>query len=192
MSSDGLVYVTSTQICRSVFTARPHRVHRAATHFGQSGRVVRHLIYVAVCASVVAISGCGSSPSTESQTAASPISPTTTLVHPTATDPVITAPLDLAPYALSWTVDPSAALDASTTIIPLVVMDTRCSGGVSPQVRLLPVKITYSDDSIGIAIMATPLPGFQACPVAPTASVTVTLDQPLGDRTLVDLGVGSA
>lgn len=157
-------------------------------NFGQSDRVVRHPLHIAVCASVMAISGCGSSPSTEGQTAASPISPTTTLVDLTATYPIVTAPIDVTPYALSWTVDPATALDATTTLIPLIVTDTRCSGGTSPQERLLPPKITYSDESIGIAILATPLQGFQACPMAPTASVTVTLDQPLGDRTLVDTG----
>ena len=156
---------------------------------GHCDPVARHPIHVAMWASVAVTNACGSSPSTQAETAATDAtSPTTTLVDLTATYPIITAPIDVTPYALSWTVDPATALDASSYAHSARRPDPRCGG--EPPGAGASTEVTYSDVSIGITIMATPLQGFQACPVAPPASVAVALDQPLGDRTLVDTGVG--
>lgn len=154
---------------------------------GQADRVLSRRSQLAIVALLVTVSGCGSG----STTVASPTSPTTIVPDPTARYPRLTVPVDLTPYALSWIVDPSAApIDAEATSVPIVVRDSRCNGGRNPEARLLPPTITYSDESIGITVLAMPLEEgvVQACLGGPSAAVTITLDQPLGDRTLVDAG----
>jgi hypothetical protein len=158
-------------------------------NFGQADRVLSRRIQVAMVALLVTASGCGSG----STTVASPTSPTTIVPDPTASYPRLTVPVDVTPYALSWIVDPAAApISAEATSVPIVVRDTRCNSGRNPEGRLLPPTITYSDESIGITVLAMPLQEgvVQACLGGPSAEVTITLDQPLGDRTLVDTGGG--
>jgi hypothetical protein len=119
-------------------------------------------------------------------------SPTTVAPDPAASTPPITVPVDLTPYPVRWTLDPASdPPDTSATLIPIVVRDNvRCNGGLSPEKRLLPPHITYSDATIGIAILATPPKGRQSCPASAPVFITVRLEEAVGDRRLVDTGSG--
>ncbi|MEO7398504.1 MAG: hypothetical protein ABIW84_08070 [Ilumatobacteraceae bacterium] len=49
-----------------------------------------------------------------------------------------------------------------------------------------------TDDAVRIVFAAIPLTGGQTCPGNPSTPVTITLQQPLGDRSLLDgLSIGS-
>lgn len=130
---------------------------------------------------VLCLSGCSDSESVVR-------SPPTTGV-PLGPFPLITAPIDNTPYAMTWTLDPAFGPPApSTTGLHLVVTDTRCNGGRDHESRLLEPEISYEDTKIGIAITAQPLPGFQGCLLGPPAFILVELTEPLGSRSLVDTG----
>lgn len=130
---------------------------------------------------VLGLSGCSDSEGVRS--------PPSTTGMPPGPFPLITAPIDNTPYAMTWTLD--SAFDPpglSTTRLHLVVTDPRCNGGHDPEARLLEPEISYEDTEIGIAITARPLPGFQGCPLGPPAFILVELAEPLGSRSLVETG----
>ena len=52
--------------------------------------------------------------------------------------------------------------------------------------RLLGPQVVETDDEVRIVFASIPLIGDQNCPGNPPAAVTVVLDQPLGDRELLD------
>jgi hypothetical protein len=95
-----------------------------------------------------------------------------------------------APYPVRWGIDPlTRPLSPETTTLAALVSDTRCTGGRNPEGRMLQPEITYDETSVRILIKATPLPpGAYPCPGAQMpASLTIVLDEPLGDRQLIDL-----
>lgn len=88
---------------------------------------------------------------------------------------------------VEWELDPdSPPPEAGTTELDLLVTELACTGGSELGDRLLGPQVVETDDAVRIAFAAIPLGGAHTCPGNPPASVTVTLESPLGDRDLLD------
>lgn len=92
--------------------------------------------------------------------------------------------LGTATWALA---DPEPA--ATDTTFTALVTELACTGGQSSEGRVQSPIIDYGDEEIIVTFFVDPLPpGTYTCPGNPSTSVTVDLDQPLGNRALMDGG----
>jgi hypothetical protein len=87
-----------------------------------------------------------------------------------------------------WWLDPThVAPGPDDTELHVLVSGTACSGGEPVNERLIGPQVEVTDDEVLVAFAATPLPnGAYTCPGNPPTPVVVTLDEPVGDRTVVD------
>ncbi|TDD67288.1 hypothetical protein E1262_19530 [Jiangella aurantiaca] len=89
--------------------------------------------------------------------------------------------LVLAEWWLRTTPGPDA------TSVTIQVQEEGCSGGMSPADRLAEAIVEYRADAVVITARIEPLPdGAYTCQGSPPAPLTVQLDEPLGDRQLLD------
>jgi hypothetical protein len=98
-------------------------------------------------------------------------------------DPVVVPPQgeDLA----SWKLDrayPDPGPGA--TVLHVLIMELSCANGRPPVGRVLEPRIDYRAHSVAILITVRAISG--DCPGNPWWPVTLTLDEALGDRTLLD------
>ncbi len=89
-----------------------------------------------------------------------------------------------------WELAPDERPTDSSTELRLVVYEYSCASGVSPEGRIEGPTIEYGATEVAITFEVRPRPGDQDCPSAPGAPVTVTLTEPLGNRTLIDGDAG--
>lgn len=80
---------------------------------------------------------------------------------------------------------------ATSTELDLVVYEQACANGESPEGRVVGPRVDYSEEAVTILFWVSPLPGGGDCPLAPGAPVRVELSGPLGDRRIVDGGIGA-
>lgn len=91
--------------------------------------------------------------------------------------------------AATWKLDPALPLPtADTTELHLLVWELTCSSGSPATGRMSAAHVAYATDAVTIAIGVRPKDGVQTCQGNPGAPVTITLDEPLGNRTLLDGG----
>lgn len=89
------------------------------------------------------------------------------------------------PKPASWRVDPAATLSPESEEIPILVMEADCTGGRLATGRIV-AKVTYTTESIIIDIKVNPLgAGDYTCEGVDTPYL-VELNEPLGERNLVD------
>lgn len=89
-----------------------------------------------------------------------------------------------------WSLDPSFPAPTSNgRNLHVLVVEISCSGGASPEGRILPPLVIYGSDSVLIAVAVRPLPGANDCVGNPAYPFTVRLAEPLGSRSLLDGGV---
>ncbi len=84
----------------------------------------------------------------------------------------------------TWRLDGSFVPQASSTRVPILVIEAACSSG-APTTGRMEVDVDYARDVVTIDVRVTPLGGDQECVLVPTPYV-VELREPLGDRLLVD------
>lgn len=88
---------------------------------------------------------------------------------------------------VDWSLDPAfPAPDAASTELHVLVTEASCTGGSELGDRLLGPDVEITDDTVRIVFGAIPLVGDQACPSNPSSAVTIELDEPLGDRSIID------
>lgn len=95
---------------------------------------------------------------------------------------VVTTPDDL--NNVEWRLDPGVALTSDTTEVRILATELECASGKAMGDRLLAPEVVYTDDAILIAFAATPLEGGADCQGNPEQAVTVSLSEPVGDRTV--------
>jgi hypothetical protein len=103
-------------------------------------------------------------------------------------EPCTPAPyLDDALVAWWWPAD-DAELDADTNEVDVLVQESSCDSGRGPDGRVTEPQITYGADVVVVTFGVTPREedGVFTCQTHPPAEVTIVLDEPLGDRALVD------
>ncbi|MGH3654385.1 hypothetical protein [Glutamicibacter sp.] len=84
-----------------------------------------------------------------------------------------------------WTLLDPAGVNASSTSLELGVMRLACSSGVTGDVAATQVEV--SNDQITIGIVVEPLEGdAHTCQGNETAPYTLELQEPVGDRSLID------
>lgn len=91
-------------------------------------------------------------------------------------------------YAVTWHPYRLPNSDARS-VDAWVEDDGRCHGGVPVIDRLRPAHISYGARSVTISLDAEEQRGFNTCPkpIGPGANTTtIALNQPLGDRELID------
>ena len=90
--------------------------------------------------------------------------------------------LDPATWAL-----PGAAPGPAATSVPILVTEMGCASGQSSEGRVAEPIVEYTDDAVLLTTRVEPLAGNGfTCPGNPSTEVTVQLDEPLGDRELLD------
>ena len=73
------------------------------------------------------------------------------------------------------------------TSFTALVQEIGCSGGREIDGKLLPPVVEYGADTIVIRLFLEPLaPGFHTLPLRHPTAFTVPLDEPIGDRELID------
>lgn len=88
-----------------------------------------------------------------------------------------------------WELDSSAGEPtAESTRLSLLVTERACASGQAPDGRIREPFVREAEDWVGIGWAIEPLTGGQDCQGNPSVPVTVTLERPLGDRVLLDLG----
>jgi hypothetical protein len=88
--------------------------------------------------------------------------------------------------ATFW-IDPSTLpLDRTASTITGFINEIQCASGQPPDGRVLEPVVIYESDAITITFYVTPRPGDQDCPGNPDHPVTVTLDEAIGDRSILD------
>lgn len=95
--------------------------------------------------------------------------------------------LDAPGYGSADTVlAPDHQPDPASTELHLWINENNCAGGKAPVDReVLPV-VTETESSVEIVTLVEPVSGGADCPSNPWFPITVTLDEPLGDRTVYD------
>jgi len=89
--------------------------------------------------------------------------------------------------AASWKLDPSAVPPgAFATSLQVMVSDSQCAGGRSPDRRLHEPQVRVLPDVVIVTFSADRLDGNQTCPGHLPARRTVQLPERLGDRQLLD------
>lgn len=88
----------------------------------------------------------------------------------------------------TWEPTPEADLAPDVTEIPLLVNERACASGEPANDRIPEPDIDYGTDTVTVTIRVIPRPGGQDCPSNPDTPYTLILDEPLGDRDLLDGG----
>lgn len=91
----------------------------------------------------------------------------------------------------TWVLDPRAAFPGpEDNEFVALVTETACAGGQSSEGRILSPTILYGQREVLVVFAVRPQPGeFFTCPGNPATRVLVSLEEPLGERRLLDGGV---
>jgi hypothetical protein len=89
-----------------------------------------------------------------------------------------------------WRIAPDENLHAGTTRFIAEVVELSCTGGASSEGRVRSPVIVYAPEYIVIAFSVEPLAGAElgSCIANPPTRIQVELDEPLGERDLLDGG----
>ena len=83
--------------------------------------------------------------------------------------------------------DPDREPDPASTELPVLIQERDCANGEAPIGReILPV-VTETETTVEIAVLVAPVTGGANCPGNPFHPIVVTLEAPLGDRTVIDI-----
>jgi len=86
-----------------------------------------------------------------------------------------------------WWLDPDQpAPNPESMELPILVRETACASGNSPEGRILAPTIVVGADAIAVAIGIVHRPGGQDCQGNPPHPMTLVLPEPLGARALLD------
>lgn len=89
-----------------------------------------------------------------------------------------------------WWIDPaSPPISRDATEFDALVLERACASGLSSEGRIAPPFSRYEPDSVVLTFGVVLKPGGGRCPGHPPSSYHVKLDEPLGDRWLLDGGV---
>lgn len=82
--------------------------------------------------------------------------------------------------------NPSALPRPVDTELALFITEQSCASGQAPIDREVVVVVTETADEVHVIALVAPVEGDADCPGNPLHPITVSLDAPLGERTLVD------
>jgi hypothetical protein len=82
--------------------------------------------------------------------------------------------------------DPSVPPDPSASVVKMWYQETACAGGRAPDGRAVIPYLTETSDAASVLVLVEQNSGGATCQSNPWVPLTVTLDEPLGDRTVLD------
>ena len=82
--------------------------------------------------------------------------------------------------------DPDRPIDAESIEVPLLIRERECASGRAPVDRDIATTVLETDASVTVIVLVEEVRGDADCPGNPWHPITITLDRPLGDRTLFD------
>lgn len=85
--------------------------------------------------------------------------------------------------------DPDALPDPASTDVPLLVTEFACNSGRPADGRVEVASLRETETTVEVVMAVRPQGGDHACPSNPPTPYTLTLDEPLGDRELLDASV---
>jgi hypothetical protein len=89
--------------------------------------------------------------------------------------------------AASWKLDPAVASPGpGSTSLRVLVNDSQCASGRSPEERLRRPQVRVLPDAVVVTFIADDLPGLRTCPSHAPARRTVELPERIGHRRLLD------
>lgn len=88
---------------------------------------------------------------------------------------------------VDFAVAPGTIPAPTSLAVDLLIKDRNC-GGQEVLARLNDPLIEYSAESVGVLLTARPNPGMHTCQGFPPSEYRLELSEPLGDRTLMDVG----
>jgi hypothetical protein len=89
-----------------------------------------------------------------------------------------------------WWLDPAGPRPGpAATEFDALVHERSCASGESPEGRIAPPFVIYEAEAVVLTFGVVPKPGGGRCPSNPPGRFHVTLDEPIGDRWLLDGGV---
>ena len=95
--------------------------------------------------------------------------------------------------AVVWELDPSRPLEAARSSFTALVSENACTGGADPRPRLEEPQIRSTEDAVIVTMFIRPLGAGPdqvfTCIGRPPVPVEVELEEPLGDRLLLDGGL---
>lgn len=86
----------------------------------------------------------------------------------------------------TWRVD--GTLDRDSTRLPLLVTERECASGRSAEGRIQQPDVDYTRDAVVITVRVERRSGDQDCQGNPETPYLLELDEPVGDRRLLDGG----
>jgi hypothetical protein len=88
-----------------------------------------------------------------------------------------------------WWLDPGRPAPSPNAVeVAILVRETACASGQSPEGRILAPTVVVSPDAVTVAIGIVHRPGGQDCPGNPAHPMLLILPEPLGNRLLLDGG----
>ena len=78
------------------------------------------------------------------------------------------------------------SLSKNSTELSLVINEKDCTSGQAPTDRDVVPVVTETDETVSIVVLVERVTGDAECPDNPWYPITVTLDEPLGPRELLD------
>lgn len=85
-----------------------------------------------------------------------------------------------------WELAPGEQPGPESLTLRVLVTEYGCASGKSPEGRIATAAMSYLENSVTVILGVTPLTGPQTCNPGPPAEYIVELDEPLGDRQLLD------
>lgn len=90
---------------------------------------------------------------------------------------------------VGWYVDPARMpLDPNDSVLHLLVYEPACASGMPADGRVKVTSLQQTDASVELALEIKPQRGTFSCQGNPPTYVDVPLQQPIGDRALIDVG----
>lgn len=86
----------------------------------------------------------------------------------------------------SVSLDPDREPDPDSTELPILINERACASGQAPVDREIVPVVTETATTIEVVVLVAPVKGGAECPGNPWHPITVTLDAPVGDRTVLD------
>ena len=87
-----------------------------------------------------------------------------------------------------WRVDPESPPTPGSSAFPIEVVERNCASGRPADGRIADPIVEYAEDAITVTIPVRPVAGSATCPGNPRTPFVLELDEPIGDRSLLDGG----
>ncbi len=86
-------------------------------------------------------------------------------------------------------VDPTQTDDSTSSVLRILANETACAGGRTPPLDDVYTRVDETSSTISILVLIRTPDGGQTCPSNPDFTLEISLDAPLGTRTITDAGV---